>query len=99
VAGVHFRKNQRTLGAMRKALELETTAHPAAAKRGSISRAYAASMEAKMIFWRAFSIGWRDRHARDAVGERRIQPPPGSLTVGFPLERSLAASHATSNQG
>ena len=39
-----------TLGAMRKALEFETTAQPALANFGSISRAMAASSAAKMIF-------------------------------------------------
>jgi hypothetical protein len=38
-----------TLGTMRKALELETTAQPAVANQGSISRATVASTEAKMI--------------------------------------------------
>src|ERR1700733_13078224 len=39
-----------TSDCMRRALELETTVHPASAKRGSISAAIAASRAAKIIF-------------------------------------------------
>gem|GEM_PF-4177666 len=53
-----------TSGAMRKAEELEMTAQPAAAKRGSRSRAMGASMEEKMMRGRSGPaasgvLGWR----------------------------------------
>ncbi len=72
-----------TLGAMRKALELETTAQPALANLGSSSRAMAASSAAKMIFGRALGLGRRDGHAGDALGQRGVEAPLGGFAVGL----------------
>jgi len=78
-----------TLGAMRKALELEMTAWPAAANFGSSSRAMAASMEAKMIFGRLIGGGRGvglsrgDGHAGDAVGRGESKPPLGRFAIRF----------------
>jgi hypothetical protein len=88
---------------MRKALELEMTAQPAAAKAGSISRAMSASSAAKMTLGASF-----DPEGGTAGETTMLAMRSGKAVSSFhltaspyflPLERSLAASHATSNQG
>src|SRR5271154_3726015 len=84
---------------MRRALEFETTAQPASAKRGSRSAAMAASRAAKMTL--GAPSGW--------AGETRISATRLGMGVFIrqraaspyrrPSERSEAASQATSNQG
>ena len=71
-----------TFGAMRKALEFEITAQPAAANFGSISRAMAAST-GKDDLRRAFGLGRGDGHPRDALGQGSVEPPLGGLAIGF----------------
>jgi hypothetical protein len=88
-----------TLGCMRKALEFETTAQPAAANFGSSSRAMSASSAAKIIFGAPAGLGRRDRHLRDALGAGSVEAPFGGVLVRLPLERSLAASQVIWNQG
>jgi hypothetical protein len=88
-----------TLGCMRKALELETTAQPAAAKRGSISRAMSASRAAKMIFGApsgsAGEIVILAMRSGQGVSRRHL----AASSYFLPLERSLAASQVIWNQG
>ena len=70
-----------TLGAMRNALEFDTTAQPAAANRGSSSRAIVGIQRGKNDLRRALGIGRRNRHPGNALGQRRVQPPLGGLAV------------------
>src|SRR5215469_10049222 len=85
--------------AMRRALELVTTAQPASAKRGSSSAAMLASRAAKM------TLGAPSGDAGETVilatlagiGVRSFQR--AASAYGRPSERSEAASHATSNHG
>ncbi len=84
---------------MRKALEFEITAQPAAANFGSISRAIAASTLANTIFGApSGSAGDTTIFAirsGSGVSKRHLAASP----YGFPLDRSLAATQVTSNQG
>src|SRR5689334_10362501 len=84
---------------MRKELELETTAHPAAANFGSISLAAVESSAAKI------SLGAPSGTAAFTVmeamffGSGVLRFHLAACAYGLPAERSDAASHATSNHG
>src|SRR6266849_1689493 len=88
-----------TSDCMRKALEFETTAHPASANRGSISTAIEASSAAKMTLGAPSGV----------AGETFMEATLGGIAVFrrhfaasayvLPSERSEAASQATSNHG
>ena len=60
---------------MRNALELETTAQPAAANCGSSSRAIEESRAAKIIFGAPCGLGGRNRHLGDVGGDGSFQTP------------------------
>ncbi len=72
-----------TSACMRKALELEITAQPAAANCGSSSRAMSVSSAAKMMPGRAFRSRGRNHHRGNAAGERSVQLPARGFAVGF----------------
>src|SRR5580704_4570306 len=84
---------------IRSALELVTTAQPAAAKRGSISAAIEASKAAKIIFGAPSGPAGDTRISatRGGIGVLIFQRVTSPYTR--PSERSEAASHATSNHG
>src|SRR6185437_14534424 len=89
-----------TSSAIRKALELETTAQPASANAGSISFAAVASSAAKTSFGVSFA-GAAEFTTSFAtvegigVGRRQV----AASEYFLPADRSEAASHATSNHG
>src|SRR4029077_11681425 len=85
--------------AMRKALELETTAQPASAKRGSSSAAILASSAAKITLGAPSGLAgetviFATRSGIDVRSRQRAASP-----YRRPSERSEAASQATSNHG
>src|SRR5580700_3667270 len=81
------------------ALELVTTAHPAAAKRGSISAAIEASSAAKMIFGAPSDVAGDTRISATRAGKGVFILQRAASPYKRPSERSEAASHATSNHG
>src|SRR3984957_6209632 len=88
-----------TSDCMRKALELETTAQPAAANCGSRSRAMAASRAAKMIFGAPSGLAGATVILATLAGMAVFNRHLAASPYGRPSERSDAASHATSNHG
>jgi hypothetical protein len=84
---------------MRNALELETTAHPASAKRGSSSAAMDESSAAKMIYGAPSGFAGDTRIPATRSGMAVFIRQRAASAYGLPSERSEAASHATSNQG
>src|ERR1035437_7352039 len=84
---------------MRNALELETTAQPAAANCGSSSRAIEASRAAKIIFGVPFGLAGETFIS--AIGARMalFKRQRAASAYVRPSERSDAASHDTSNHG
>ena len=67
---------------MRKALEFEITAQPAAANFGSISRAMAASTRQRSSSARPQAPP-ATRHLGDPLRQRRVQPPLRGLAVSL----------------
>src|SRR5581483_1702521 len=84
---------------MRKALELEITAWPASAKRGSSSLAPAASSAAKMILGAFSGLADEIRISAARAGTGVFSFHRAASPYMRPSERSEAASQATSNQG
>src|SRR5579859_6042200 len=84
---------------MRSALELVTTAQPAAAKRGSISAAIEASRAAKMILGAPSGVAAETRIPATLAGIGVFNFHRAASPYGRPSERSEAATHATSNHG
>src|SRR5947209_14366468 len=88
-----------TSGFMRKALELETTAQPASAKRGSSSAAIPESSAAKITCGAPSgdageTVIWATRSGKAVFMRQRAASAYGRFS-----ERSDAASQATSNHG
>src|SRR6267378_2424762 len=88
-----------TSGCILSALELETTAQPAAANCGSISFAMEASRAAKIIFGAPFGVAgdtfsWATRSGIAVFNRQRA-----ASAYGRPSERSEAANQVTSNHG
>src|SRR5271169_741160 len=81
------------------ALELVTTAHPAAAKRGSISAAIEASRAAKIILGAPSVEAGDTRIPATLAGIGVFNFQRAASPYGRPSERSEAATHATSNHG
>src|SRR5450631_2968578 len=88
-----------TSSCMRSALEFETTAHPASAKRGSISAAMEASRAAKIIFGAPSGVAGETVILATAGGIGVLRRQRAASAYPLPSERSEAASQATSNQG
>src|SRR5512146_1561050 len=88
-----------TLGCMRQALELETTALPASANCGSSSRAMSASRAAKMILGAPFGLAGETFISATLRGSGVFMRHFTASPYGLSAERSDAASHATSNHG
>ena len=88
-----------TSDCMRSALELETTAHPASAKRGSSSAAMEESRAAKMILGAPSGLAGDTRISATRWGKAVFIRQRAASAYDLPSERSEAASHATSNQG
>src|SRR5713101_821066 len=84
---------------MRNALELVTTAHPAAAKRGSISTAIEASSAAKITLGAPSGVAGETRISATGEGIGVFSFQRAASAYERPSERSEAASHAISNQG
>ncbi len=84
---------------MRKALEFETTAQPASAKRGSISAAMAASRAAKITLGAPSGLAAVTRILATRSGSGVFIRQRVASAYSLPSERSEAASHATSNHG
>src|ERR1700690_1211089 len=84
---------------MRSALELVTTAHPAAANRGSISAAIDASKAAKMILGAPSGLAGDTRISATRAGIGVFIFQRAASPYERPSERSEAATHATSNHG
>src|SRR5580692_220870 len=81
-----------TLGCMRKALELDTTAQPAAANFGSSSRAMSVSSAAKIIFGAPLGSAGEMVILAMRSGQGVSSRHFAASSYFFPLERSLAAS-------
>src|SRR6202162_2080823 len=88
-----------TSACMRKALELETTAQPAAANCGSSSRAIAASRAAKIIFGAPSGLAGATVILATLAGMAVFKRQRAASAYARPSERSDAASHDTSNHG
>src|ERR1022692_3667423 len=88
-----------TSACMRKALELETTAHPAAANFGSSSRAMAESRAAKIIFGAPSGLAGETLMFATAAGMAVFKRQRAASAYARPSERSEAANHDTSNHG
>ena len=75
------------------------TAHPAAANPGSSSFAMSASRRRRLIFGALSGVAGETIMSATAggIGVRSFQRT--ASLYACPAERSLAASHATSNQG
>src|SRR5260370_3437350 len=84
---------------MRSALELETTAQPASANCGSISRAIAASRAAKIIFGAPAGLAGATVILATVAGIVVFYRQRAASAYGRPAERSDAASHATPTHG
>ena len=84
---------------MRKALEFETTAHPASANRGSISAAIEASSAAKMTLGAPSGVAGATFMEATADGIAVFSRHFAASAYVLPSDRSEAASHATSNHG
>src|ERR1022692_3849455 len=84
---------------MRKALELETTAQPAAANFGSNSRAMPASRAANIIFGALSGLAGETVMFATGVGMAVFKRQRAASAYARPSERSEAASHDTSNHG
>ena len=52
-----------------------------------------------MIFGRAFGLGRRDGHARDALGERSVEAPLGGFAVGLAAGAVAGGKPGDSNHG
>src|SRR5438270_5579856 len=88
-----------TSDCMRSALEFETTAQPASAKRGSISAAIEASRAAKIILGAPSGVAGETFIAATFGGMGVFRRQRAASGYVLPSERSEAASHATSNHG
>ena len=88
-----------TSDCMRSALELETTAHPASAKRGSSSAAIEESSAAKIILGAPSGFAGDTRIPATRSGIAVFIRQRAASAYDLPSERSEAASHTTSNQG
>src|SRR5579872_1157232 len=88
-----------TSSCMRRALELETTAQPALAKRGSSSAAIAESKAAKIILGAPSGVAGETFILATAGGIVVFRRQRAASAYGLPSERSEAASQATSNHG
>src|ERR1039457_3887270 len=88
-----------TSACMRKALELETTAQPAAANCDSSSRAMAASSAAKMIFGAPSGLAGETVMFAILAGMAVFKRQRAASAYVRPSDRSDAASHDTSNHG
>src|SRR5208282_6167753 len=88
-----------TSACMRKALELETTAQPAAANCGSSSRAMPASSAAKMIFGAPSGLAGETVIFATGAGMEVFKRQRAASAYARPSDRSDAASHDTSNHG
>src|SRR6202044_2903702 len=88
-----------TSDCIRNALEFETTAQPASAKRGSISAAIEASSAAKIIFGAPSGVAGATLIAATFAGIGVFHRQRAASEKILPSERSDAASHATSNHG
>src|SRR5438552_461817 len=88
-----------TSDCIRSALELETTAHPASAKRGSSSAAIEESSAAKMILGAPSGVAGDTRIPATRSGMAVFIRQRAASAYDLPSERSEAASHATSNHG
>src|SRR5579863_3336980 len=84
---------------MRSALELVITAHPASAKRGSISFAIAESSAAKITCGAASGVAGDTFIFATDAGIGVFSRQRAASAYSFPSERSDAASHTGSNQG
>src|SRR5260370_33911372 len=82
---------------MRSALELETTAQPASANCGSISRAIAASRAAKIIFGAPAGLAGGTVILAAFAGRAGFKRQRAASAYGRPSEQADAASPATSN--
>src|SRR5580658_2459877 len=88
-----------TSACMRRALELETTARPAAANCGSSSRAIEASRAAKIILGAPTGLAGETIMFATADGMAVFKRQRAASAYARPSERSEAASQETSNQG
>src|ERR1700722_20745089 len=84
---------------IRRALEFETTAQPASAKRGSISEANEASKAPKIILGAPSGFAGETFIAPTFLGIAVLNRHLTASAYVLPSERSDAASHATSNHG